>query len=164
MIHIYTGDGKGKTTAGVGLAIRSAAAGYKVLFVQFLKDGSSSEVKILKDAKNIYYKAFGNGDFVTGKHDVQESKVREGLSYIRTNADNYDVIVIDEAITAVNTGLINESDLLSTVQQVQSGHEIILTGRGATDNLLKAADLVTEMKKIKHYHDQGQESRKGIEY
>lgn len=164
MIHIYTGDGKGKTTAGVGLAIRAAAAGYKVLYTQLLKDGSSSEVGILKDAQNIYYKAFGNGDFVTGKNDVQESKVREGLSYIRTNADKYDVIVIDEAITAVNIGLISESDLLSTVSQVQSGHEIILTGRGATKNLLETADLVTEMKKIKHYHDQGQESRKGIEY
>jgi cob(I)alamin adenosyltransferase len=164
MIHIYTGDGKGKTTAGVGLAIRAAAAGYKVLFVQFLKDGSSSEVEILKDAQNIYYRAFGNGDFVNGKHDVQESKVREGLSYVRTNADSYDVIVLDEAVTTVNAGLIDEADLLTTIKQIESGHEVILTGRGATENLVKLADLVTEMKKIKHYHDNGQKSRKGIEY
>lgn len=164
MIHIYTGDGKGKTTAGVGLAIRAAGAGYKVLFVQFLKDGTSSEVSILKDAKNIYYKAFGSGQFINGVNPIQKSKSEEGLSYIRTNAKDYDVIVMDEIITVINENLINEGDLLATIKEIQEGKELILTGRGATEGLIKIADLVTEVKKVKHYFDNGIKSRKGIEY
>lgn len=164
MIHIYTGDGKGKTTAGVGLAIRAAASGYKVLFAQFLKDGSSSEVEILKDAQGIYYKAFGNGEFVTQKHLVQESKSREGLSYVRTNAKNYDLLVLDESITAVDAGIISEKELLDTLKEIKTGKEVILTGRGATETLISEADLVTEMRNVKHYFEKGVEQRKGIEY
>lgn len=164
MIHIYTGDGKGKTTAGVGLAIRAAASGYKVLYVQFLKDGASSEVNILKDANNIFFASFGTGAFVI-KHDaIQEQKVLEGLSYVRTNAKDYDVIVMDEAITAISVGVISEEELLQTLGKIQVDKEVILTGFGASENMIKIADLVTEMKKIKHYFDLGHKSRRGIEY
>jgi cob(I)alamin adenosyltransferase len=163
MIQIYTGDGKGKTTAAVGLAVR-AVAHQKVLFVQLLKDGSSSEVEALKKMPKITYQAFGTGEFVNGFDVAQETKVKAGLSYIMSNASEYQVIIIDEAITAVSLGIISEKELLSLVQSISDGKEIIMTGRGASANLVKEADLITEMKAVKHYFDRGIKARKGIEY
>lgn len=163
MIQVYTGDGKGKTTAAIGLAIR-AAAHQKVLLVQLLKDGTSSEVGKLKELSNVTYQAFGTGKFVSEFDAEQEAKAREGLAYVMANAPSYPLIIIDEAVTAVSLGLILEKELLSLVQAVAEGREIILTGRGATENLIKEADLVTEMKALKHYFDSGVEARQGIEY
>lgn len=165
MIQVYTGDGKGKTTAAVGLAIR-ASAHFKVLFVQFIKNGNSAEVQVLKKLSNIDFKAFGSGEWIVGDRDKsKETKnSHRALKYIGDNLADYGVIVMDEAITAVNLGVINEDDIINLLNKIPEDKEVILTGRGATGGLIEMADLVTEMKKIKHYYeDKGIEARKGIE-
>ncbi|MDO8507963.1 MAG: cob(I)yrinic acid a,c-diamide adenosyltransferase [bacterium] len=164
MIQIYTGEGKGKTTASVGLAAR-ASKHCKVLFIQLIKSGDSSEVSVLQNTPNIEYKAFGSGEWIL--EDTDKSKeaknCQNALKYVRGNLKNYDVVVIDEAITAVDLGLLDESDILSILAEIPDDKEVVLTGRGATEKLIERADLVSEMKKIKHYYDKGVEARKGIE-
>lgn len=164
MIHIYTGDGKGKTTASVGLAVR-AAKHMKVLFIQFIKNGSSSEVSTLQNIKNIDFKAFGGGEWIlkdTDRHKELKNS-QEALKYVIDNLKNYDVIVMDEAITAVWLGVIEEGEVIKFLDKVPKDKEVILTGRGLTEKLADRADLVTEMKKIKHYYDKGTKARDGIE-
>lgn len=164
MIQIYTGEGKGKTTASVGFAVR-ASKHFKVLFVQLIKDGSSSEISTLKNNKKIEVKSFGSGSWILSDddRDAEKEKASEGLKYITENADKYDVIIADEAITAVDLGVIREEDILKMLDEVSIDKEIVMTGRGATKKLIEKADLVTEMKKIKHYYDKGVKARKGIE-
>lgn len=164
MIQIYTGEGKGKTTASVGLAVR-ASKHYKVLFIQFIKSGDSSEVSVLQNTPNIEYKAFGDGQWVFEDSDKAKERknCQTAFKYVRSNLKNYDVVVMDEAITAVDLGLISEEEVIRFVEEVPQEKEIILTGRGATEKIAEKADLVTEMRKIKHYYDKGVQARKGIE-
>lgn len=164
MIQIYTGEGKGKTSASVGLAIR-ASKYYKVLFVQFIKKGDSSEVLGLKSIPNIDFKAFGSGEWVLEDTDrgKEAKNIRKALMYVKNNLKNYDVIVMDEAITVVDLDIVSENDILEILNEIPDSKEVILTGRGATRKLIEKADLVTEMSKIKHYYDKGVKARKGIE-
>lgn len=164
MIQIYTGDGKGKTTASIGLAVR-ASAHYKVLFVQFIKKGDSSEIEVLNKLENIDARGLGGGKWVfSDKNKGKErGKAKEGIEYILKNHEKYQVVVMDEAITAVDLGIIKESELIDLLGKIDKDQEIILTGRGATKTLIEKADLVTEIKKIKHYYDNGVKARKGIE-
>lgn len=165
MIQIYTGDGKGKTTAGIGLAVRASAT-LKVLYVQLIKDGKSSEIEVLKKISNITVVTFGSGKRIYPAKDNKEEKelIGKGISYICENYDNFDLIVIDEAVTAVSLGLLEEEALICLVGGLGKEKEIVLTGHNASEGLIEAADLVTEVKKIKHYYDQGQKARKGIEF
>lgn len=164
MIQIYTGEGKGKTTAAIGLAVR-ASKHFKVLVLQFIKDGKSSEVSTLQKVPNITYKAFGNGKRVypKNKNESVRKDIEKGISYLCKNYAKFQVIIMDEAITAVTLGLLPEEELLCLTEGIKKDSEIILTGRGASKKLIKKADLVTEMKKVKHYYDAGVKARKGIE-
>lgn len=165
MIHIYTGEGKGKTTAAVGLATR-ASKHFKVLFVQLVKDGKSSEVAVLKNNPKIVFKAFGEGKRVYPEKTNLKEKTdsRKAMDFLRQKCDGFDVIVIDEGITAVSLGLLPEKELLDALKIMPQKKEVIVTGRGASKKICHLADLVTEMKKIKHYYDIGVQARKGIEY
>lgn len=164
MIQIYTGEGKGKTTASVGLSIR-ASKHFKVLFIQFIKDGSSSEIGGLEGNKNIETKSFGSGSWILSENDRNKEKQRakEAIKYIAKNYDKYDVIVMDEVVTAVDLGVISEQDVLKMLDLIPKDKEVVMTGRGATKRLIEKADLVTEMKNIKHYYSNGIKARKGIE-
>jgi len=164
MIQIYTGEGKGKTTAAVGLAVR-ASKELKVLFIQLIKNGDSSETEALKNIPNIDFKAFGSGQWIVEGSDMaKEAKnARNALMYAREGAKNYDVIIVDEAVTVMSLGLITEKEILDFLGEIPENKEIVLTGRGATEKLIQKADLVTEMRKIKHYYDKGIKARKGIE-
>ena len=165
MIQVYTGEGKGKTTASVGLAVR-ASAHYPVLFLQFLKDGSSSEVGTLEKIDQITVKHFGSGSRIyPGKANVREQELaKEALEWLSQNKQNYQVVILDEAVTAVQLGILDEGGLFQAIQDEDTSREYILTGHGASKNLIAAADLVTEMKPIKHYYDKGVAARRGIEY
>ncbi|MDD3480603.1 MAG: cob(I)yrinic acid a,c-diamide adenosyltransferase [Patescibacteria group bacterium] len=164
MIQIYTGDGKGKTTAAIGLAVR-AQSSFRVLFVQFLKDGQSSEIEGLKMLPNVDIEVFGNGSWVKGAvNREQEELVVQGFNLLAQKSNNYDVIIADEVITAVNLKIVTEKDVLNFLKGAIKEKEYVLTGRGATKKMIAAADLVTEMKKIKHYFDAGIAARDGIEY
>lgn len=170
LVHIYHGNGKGKTTAAVGQMIRAAGFGYRVLFFQFLKDGSSSERKILEHipqidcmegAKEIKF------TFQMTKKEKEEYRAfyLEKLSDIsrRLQDEKYDMAVLDEAVYAVQTGMLTEKALLQFLAQRPDGVEIILTGSEPGEELTAAADYVTEMRMEKHPYTQGQAARGGIE-
>jgi len=166
-IHIYTGNGKGKTTAALGLALRAAGAGLKIYIAQFIKSGDYSEIIALGAfSDSITIEQFGHGRFIKGKPSAEDVlEARRGLKQIYKifSSNMYDLVVLDEANIAVATQLFSENDLLEMTQAKPVSLELIITGRGATDRVIERADLVTEMKEIKHYYHAGVEARTGIE-
>ncbi len=165
-IQVYTGNGKGKTTASLGLAVRAAGAGLNVFIVQFLKKGDYSEIKALSKFENIRIEQYGLGKFVKGK--PSEDDLAAGhAGYLRLcellKAGTHDVIIAEEANVALMCGLISEKELLALMDMKPDNVELVITGRGATQKIIEHADLVTEMKEIKHYYKQGVTARVGIE-
>ncbi len=182
LIEIYTGNGKGKTTASIGLAIRAAGWGMKVAIVHFMKVGGYGESKILKKQKNITEKFYGLNYFITTNKSfagnsvvVYEqgnppadyaAKVMKGFRYAFKimKSGKYDILILDELATAVHLGLIKEEDVLKLIKEKPKNVEIVITGRYATKSMVDAADLVTEMTEIKHPYSMGITARKGIEF
>ena len=166
-IQVYTGDGKGKTTAALGLALRAAGAGLSVYFAQFIKKGEYSEITALKSFSNrITLEQFGRGRFITGEPEPEDLRAAgTGLQKVRAAMASgaYDVIVLDEANGAVRAGLFPVSALLEIMDAKPEGLELVITGRGAHDKVMARADLVTEMREVKHYFASGVAARKGIE-
>lgn len=165
-IQVYTGNGKGKTTASLGLAIRAAGAGLNVHIVQFLKKGDYSEIKALSRFENITVEQYGVGKFIKGKPSEQD--IASGhAGYLKLcellRSGKHDVIIAEEANVALNCGLVSEKELLALMDMKPPHVELIITGRGATQKIIARADLVTEMKEIKHYYKQGVQARTGIE-
>lgn len=169
LIHIYCGDGKGKTTAAMGLALRSAGSGRRVLLLQFLKDGSSSEFTSLAHVPGIdafrHTRLFGFTWTLTGA-EMTEARTyyADVLAEVFAKAADYDLLVLDEALGALSAGLLDEGQLLSLLAGRPEALEVVLTGRGPSQALLDAADYVTEMRKIKHPFERGIPAREGIEY
>ena len=169
MIHLYYGDGKGKTTAACGLAIRAAGSGMRVLFTQFLKDGSSSETAALNTLGQITVQRpkvhFGWYRDLTAKQEaLLKEYYRILLKEIADTADDYDMLVLDEAVTAYRYGLLDKEFFLSLLTAEKESRELVLTGRYPADELFALADYITQMKKEKHPFDSGVKARKGIEY
>ena len=168
MLQIYTGNGKGKTTASLGLGLRAVGAGKKVLLIQFLKDGKSSEIKVIKKIKNFEVKSFGKKGFVSKDNLIEKDYdlAMQGFNFAKESikSKKYDLIVLDEINTANYFDLIKTEDLINLIKKIPSKMELILTGRKASKELIQIADLVTEMKEIKHYYIKGIKSRKGIEF
>lgn len=168
-IHLYYGDGKGKTTAAVGQVVRAAGSGLQVLVFQFLKNNDSSERKILEQIPNI---TCLNGrepvKFVSRMNGDEKAETRrynnKALDEIVKFCVPFDVLLLDEALCAVQLNVLSEEKLLSFLKHKPRGLEIILTGHVITDELLEVADYVTQMTKIKHPYDQGKLAREGIEY
>lgn len=166
-IQVYTGDGKGKTTAALGLSIRAAGAGLKVFIGQFVKMGDYSEIKALRRFSDlITIEQFGR-DRLIGKNAMPEdiAAARRGLERIKEvmDSDEYRVIVLEEANVAVKKGLIPVQDLLTVILRKPERTELVITGRSAHGLILDCADLVTEMRPIKHYFKKGVRARVGIE-
>jgi len=166
-LQVYTGNGKGKTTAALGLCLRAAGAGLKVYIAQFLKQGDYSEIKALERFSDIIViEQFGLGQFVKGKPTQAEiDAAREGLEKAREQvvSGNYDIVILEEASVAAAIGLFPVKDLLNIIQQRPDHVELVITGRNAAPEVIDKADLVTEMKPVKHYYDQGVQARIGIE-
>ncbi len=168
-LHIYCGDGKGKTTAAVGLAVRAAGYGMKVLFCQCMKDGSSSELPVLERAGIeccVCRESFG---FFWNMNEEQKNKAREAYTGLfldaaqRAEKEGFDLLIVDEFMSAYHHGLIDQELALRFLMNRPERLEVVLTGRDPGEELLKLADYVTEMRKIKHPFDQGLPARKGIE-
>jgi cob(I)alamin adenosyltransferase len=166
-IQVYTGNGKGKTTAALGLAVRAAGAGLNVYILQFLKKGDYSEIKALRKlSDHISIEQFGSGTFIKGKpceNDVAEAlkgftKAREIIQ-----SGKFDIVILEEANIAIQYNLFSENELIELLKEKPAGVEIVITGRYATDKIIEIADLVTEMKEIKHYYTNGVHARTGIE-
>lgn len=169
MIHLYHGNGKGKTTAACGLAVRAAGSGMKVLFVQFFKSGRSSEINVLSEISNItvMLPEVRHGRFKT-MSDEQKNEIhvcyRDFLDEIIKTAGGFDLIVLDESVSAYRYGLLDSEKLMRFLNSEKENREIVLTGRDPADELVEIADYVTEMKKQKHPYDKGIKARKGIEF
>lgn len=165
--HVYTGDGKGKTTAAIGLAIRAAGAGLKVFIAQFIKRGDYSEIKALKRLDDlITVEQYGQGRFVGGKPSEEDIRIaRLGLARVKDviASGTYQMVILEEANIAVKYGLIAVQELLSLIVNKPESLELVITGRGASPRIIESADLVTEMKPIKHYFRKGVRARIGIE-
>ncbi len=165
--QVYTGNGKGKTTAAIGLAIRAAGAGLKVFIAQFIKMGDYSEIKALKRFEDlITVEQFGLGRFTNGKPAPEDiDAARKGLERVQSVmlSNDYDIIILEEANVAASLGLFPVQELLKIIIAKPDDKELVITGRGASSRIIENADLVTEMKDIKHYYQKGVRARVGIE-
>ena len=165
--HIYCGDGKGKTTAALGLAIRMAGAGGKVGILQFLKNGSSSEFEVLRHIPNIsiLQGAKVNG-FVFTMTELEKERLKKEQNAALESAfsKSFDLLVLDEALGAFETNTLDISLFLKLIQIKAGSTEIVLTGRNAPPEIAKKADYISEVVKIKHPFDIGIAARKGVEY
>jgi cob(I)alamin adenosyltransferase len=167
-IQVYTGNGKGKTSAALGLALRASAAGLRVFFGQFCKGRACSEHKGLKKlGKNITVRQSGDKCFI--KSPTRAHIKEAGLALFAMEkviaSGRYDVVILDEVCVASALGLIDENRLITCLKNKPAHVEIVCTGRGASKKLVGAADLVTEMREAKHYYkSRNVPARKGIEY
>ena len=166
-IQVYTGNGKGKTTAALGLAIRAAGAGLKVFIAQFIKMGEYSEIKALKRFNDlITVEQFGTGRFIKGKPSTSDIEAaRKGVEKIKAafSSGQHHVVIMEEANVAAKLGLLSVEDILDVMVRKPKDVELVITGRGADFRIIEKADLVTEMKEIKHYFHKGVKARIGIE-
>lgn len=170
-VHIYCGDGKGKTTAAIGLSVRACGCGKKVLITRFLKTDHSGEVKALQALPGITVtpceRSFG---FFTRMSEQQKKEAKVYYSQLlqttlqRAVEGAYDLLVMDEIMAVCNYGLVEEPVVLDFLTSRPEELEVVLTGRNPSDKLIELADYVSEIKKIKHPYDRGIAARQGIEY
>jgi cob(I)alamin adenosyltransferase len=165
-VQVYTGNGKGKTTAALGLALRAAGAGLKVFIAQFIKGQRCSEHLMLERfGEMITYRQYGRGliRHTPAPEDIAGAReaMREISDAVRSGA--YDVVILDEVNVAVSLGLVSVEEVLGLIRGKPVAVELVLTGRNAHDAVMEEADLVTEMREIKHYYEKGVQARRGIE-
>ncbi|HSW55305.1 MAG TPA: cob(I)yrinic acid a,c-diamide adenosyltransferase [Ignavibacteriaceae bacterium] len=168
-VQIYTGNGKGKSTASIGQAVRAAGFGLKTYIAQFMKEYPYNELISLKHLSEwITIEQFGGDEFVYKKQlpgEEELDKAKRGLESAKEKmlSGEFDLIILDEAIVAIYFKLIETKDLVEFIKSKPENVELILTGRYCPEELIELADLVTEMKEVKHYYQKGITSRKGIE-
>ncbi|MBU2101806.1 MAG: cob(I)yrinic acid a,c-diamide adenosyltransferase [Candidatus Omnitrophota bacterium] len=171
LIQIYTGDGKGKTTAAVGLAVRARGHNFKVGYIFFFKDPKKFGYAEIRLLKKLGVKVFG----FSHKHphfykNLGSNSVRreclKGMNFIKKicHAGSYDLLILDEILIALRDGFLSENEILEIMTLKPPDMELVMTGRGATGNIIKKADLVSVIEKKKHYLDKGVTKRKGIEF
>ena len=171
MIHIYCGEGKGKTTAAAGLAVRAAGSGKQVLVVQFLKGRPSGEVGALQSMPGItLLRGEGLLKFTWEMSDEEKLRVRQEYETLLETAVKHacsgacDMLVLDESVGACSAAVLDEDTLLAFLREKPKALEVVLTGRSPSERMLELADYVTDMHKVKHPYDQGVLARKGVEY
>lgn len=165
-IHIYTGNGKGKTTAAFGLALRAAMAGKKVYIGQFVKGMAYSETKCTDFIPGIEIEQYGTTCYIDRNPDAEDVKrAKQGLEKCKKALASgaFDVVVLDEIFIAVYFKLLEDDEVLEALKAKAEHVEVVLTGRYASEAMIKVADLVTEMREVKHYYTQGVLSRTGID-
>jgi cob(I)alamin adenosyltransferase len=165
--QIYTGDGKGKTTAALGLAVRAAGAGLKVYIGQFIKSMEYHEVSVLRSIPGITVELYGLDGCIVTSEPSDRDRLAARRGYERAakvlRSGEYALVILDEFTIATYFKLITEEEALSLVESRAPGTELVITGRYAPDSLLARADLVTDMRCLRHYYEVGVEARDGIE-
>ena len=165
-VHVYTGNGKGKTTTMLGLTLRATGAGFRVYIGQFLKSGEYSEVKALKQLSGVRIEQYGEVGFIIDEpteKDIAIAKAGFCKATAAVYSGQYDVIMLDEINVATDLGLIAVQEVVDLIKEKPQNVELVLTGRNATPEIIAAADLVSEIREIKHYYHAGVMARKGIE-
>ena len=166
-VHVYTGNGKGKTTAAIGLAIRAAGAGMRVYIAQFVKGMHYSELDALdRYADRITLKQYGRECFIEREPEEEDFRAaRQGLEEVKgiVASGDYQMVILDEANIATRYNLFSPDELIELVRSKPESMELVITGRNADPKVVALADLVTEMKEIKHYYNRGVQARAGIE-
>jgi len=172
LVQVYTGDGKGKTSASMGLALRAIGAGLRVLMVQFIKGRRTAELTSAERLSPQFEIVQAGRGFVhlgarseSSYADSAEAALSAlCLAWERMESGDYDVIILDEINCALTLGLLSVQDVLQIIEAKPEGVELVLTGRGADPRIIEAADLVTEMREIKHPFRQGMAARRGIDF
>ncbi len=166
-LQVYTGDGKGKTTAAFGLALRAVGAGLRVFIAQFVKGMEYSELRALERFEEIEVRRYGRDCFIQREPEPADIEAaRAGLQEAREElaSGRWDVVILDEASIATYFELFSVEDLLAVIAERPEDVELVITGRRADPRVLEAADLVTEMREVKHYYAAGVPCRRGIEH
>lgn len=167
LIQVYTGNGKGKTTAALGLSLRAAGAGLKVYICQFLKGRYYCELASLKKLSNIKIEQYGRSCFIKRAANNKDRELAAcGLEAVKKalSGRHYDVLILDEINVAVKLGLLKLKEVINLIENTPKETELILTGRCAHPAIIKLADLVSEIKDKKHYYRKGVKARRGIEF
>lgn len=166
-VHVYTGNGKGKTTAAIGLAIRAAGAGMRVYIAQFVKGMHYSELDALdRYVDRITLKQYGRDCFIEKEPEEEDFQAaRRGLEEVKgiLVSGDYQMVILDEANIATHYNLFSPDELIEVVRSKPEAVELVITGRNADPKVVALADLVTEMREIKHYYNSGVKARAGIE-
>lgn len=166
-IHLYTGNGKGKTTAAFGLAVRALCAGKSVFIGQFVKSMKYNETAIEHQFDNLVIRQFGQGCFIgkePAREDIQAARSGFDTCKQHLNSGKYDVIILDELTIALYYSLLPVQEVAEAISRRHPATEVVITGRYTPPELVAIADLVTEMQEIKHYYTQGVLSRDGIDH
>jgi cob(I)alamin adenosyltransferase len=168
-VHVYTGDGKGKTTAALGQALRASGHGLKVIVLQFMKgEIKYGELEAVKNIPGFTIEQYGLPSFVDKDNPSREDRglANQGLKRAKEviRSGEYDIVVLDEANIALDYGLLNLKDLMEVITKRPLRVDIVLTGRYAPKEVIELADLVTEMREVKHHYQKGVQAREGIEY
>jgi cob(I)alamin adenosyltransferase len=168
-VQLYTGNGKGKTTAALGLALRASGAGLKSIIIQFMKGRHYSELEsILKLKSHITIEQYGSSRFCL----INDENFEEHCSLARNamkrsqeviSSNKFDIIILDEIVTALSLKVVTLDEIIKLIEQKPDNKELVLTGRGAPQHLISLCDLVTEMTEVKHYYTNGVSARTGIE-
>ncbi len=166
-IHIYTGNGKGKTTAALGLAIRASGHGMKTYIGQFMKGQAYGELAALKNNSNIFIEQYGDKKCIH-KADVTQKHIAQAVNglekaYNAMLSGNYQIIILDEINVALWFDLLKTQEVLTFLDKRPIHTEVVLTGRNAPNELIEVADLVSDIREVKHYYNQGIQARDGIE-
>ena len=169
LVHLYCGDGKGKSTAAVGLSVRASGAGLPVVFAQFFKDGSSSEIGVLRSLPGVRVlvceRYFGRFRNISEEARAEAVKAYgDLLEEALAAAGERGLLVLDEAVSACNHGVIPEAELLDFLRHKPEGLEVAVTGRNPSEALMAEADYITEMVKRRHPFDRGIAARRGVEF
>ncbi|HHT9153303.1 MAG TPA: cob(I)yrinic acid a,c-diamide adenosyltransferase [Candidatus Hypogeohydataceae bacterium YC40] len=167
IVQIYTGEGKGKTTAALGQAVRATGHGWKVLIIQFLKDRQTGEIKAAKNIPNLTILQFGSGHFVNNKPTQEDFDIAQRAWQIARESvlsGTYDMVILDEINGAIHYKMVDVEEVLKLIEERSPHVELILTGRYAHPRLIEMADLVSEIKVIKHPYARGISAREGVEY
>lgn len=169
LVQVYCGDGKGKTTAAIGLAVRQIAVNNKILFVSFLKNGNSSEVSVLEKFDNvdtIFDKKLNK--FIFYMNDIEKKEAKENqrdlFEYVKNNSNKYDCVIMDEVLDLITNDFITETELVDFINNKPENTELVITGHSITDKIIEAVDYYTNFKCIKHPYEKGIKARKGIEF
>ena len=166
-VQVYTGNGKGKTTAAFGLALRASGAGLKVYIQQFVKKKDSGEITALRNIDNIVVGRCGRGPFIIGKAQAADIKLANaGLAKAKKKilSGKYDLVILDEINIALKLGLVKCDEVLDIIKCRSASVELVLTGRNCPKKIKNAADLITDMREVRHPYRSGVIARRGIEY